>query len=93
MTGPMRESGPSRASSSCVGYAEQASPKQLLGAGLRHAHEHGAKLVEAYPVEADSPSYRHMGFVSMFEEAGFHEVGREGTRRHVMQRKLRARAK
>jgi GNAT superfamily N-acetyltransferase len=67
--------------------------KRLLGAALRHAREHGATVVEAYPVEVDSPSYRHMGFVSMFEEAGFHEVGREGTRRHVMQRKLRARAK
>ncbi|HJR76985.1 MAG TPA: GNAT family N-acetyltransferase [Nitrospiraceae bacterium] len=67
--------------------------KKLLGAALRHAREHGAKLVEAYPVEADSPSYRHMGFVSMFEKAGFRQVGRQGTRRHVMQRKLRARAK
>jgi GNAT superfamily N-acetyltransferase len=65
--------------------------KRLLHAALRHAREHGAKLVEAYPVEADSPSYRHMGFVSMFEEAGFREIGREGTRRHVMQRKLRTR--
>ncbi|HEX2056314.1 MAG TPA: GNAT family N-acetyltransferase [Nitrospiraceae bacterium] len=67
--------------------------KQLLAAALRHAREHGAKVVEAYPVEADSPSYRHMGFVPMFEEAGFREVGREGTRRHVMQRKLRVRAR
>ena len=67
--------------------------RRLLRAALRHARDHGAKVVEAYPVEADSPSYRHMGFVSMFEEAGFHEVGREGTRRHVMQRKLRARTK
>ena len=67
--------------------------KQFLGAALWHVREHGAKMVEAYPVEADSPSYRHMGFVSMFEKAGFREVGREGTRRHVMQRKLRARAK
>jgi len=67
--------------------------KQLLGAALRHARERGAKVVEAYPVEVDSPSYRHMGFMSMFEKPGFHKVGREGTRRHVMQRKLRARAK
>lgn len=67
--------------------------KQLLGAALRHARAHGAKVVEAYPVEADSPSYRHMRFVSMFEKAGFRKVGREGTRRHILQRRLRARAR
>ena len=44
--------------------------------------------MEAYPVDEDSPSYRFMGFVPMFEEAGFREIGREGMRRHVMQRKL-----
>lgn len=62
--------------------------KQLLAAALRHARKHGAKVVEAYPVEADSPSYRFMGFVPMFEEAGFREIGREGTRRHVMRHEL-----
>ena len=30
-----------------------------------------------------------MGFVSVFEKAGFYEVGRAGTRRHVMQLKVR----
>ena len=29
-----------------------------------------------------------MGFVPMFEEAGFCEVGRVGMRRHVMQLKV-----
>lgn len=58
--------------------------KQVLAAAVRHARENGAKVVEAYPVEPDSPSYRFMGFVPMFEEAGFREVGREGTRRHVV---------
>ena len=41
-------------------------------------------LIEAYPVDADSPSYRFMGFVPVFAEAGIAEVGREGKRRHVM---------
>jgi hypothetical protein len=45
-------------------------------------------VVEAYPVDADSPSYRFMGFVAPFEKAGFREVGRAGTRRHVMRRSL-----
>jgi GNAT superfamily N-acetyltransferase len=67
--------------------------KRLLAAALSQARKHGAKIVEAYPVEPESPSYRFMGFVPMFEEAGFREIGREGTRRHVMRRSLRASAK
>lgn len=58
--------------------------KKLLAAAVRHARAHGAAVVEAYPVDADSPSYRFMGFTSVFTEAGFTEVGREGKRRHVM---------
>lgn len=34
------------------------------------------------------PSYRFMGFVSSFRKAGFEEVGRAGTRRHVMRLRL-----
>ncbi|MFC3552458.1 GNAT family N-acetyltransferase [Lysobacter cavernae] len=64
--------------------------RQLLAAALRLARRHGARVVEAYPVDADSPSYRFMGFVPLFEAAGFRETGREGTRRHVMRRELRA---
>jgi GNAT superfamily N-acetyltransferase len=60
--------------------------KRMLAAALEHARLHGAKVVEAYPVDKDSPSYRFMGFMPMFEQAGFHAIGREGTRRHVVQR-------
>ncbi len=63
--------------------------KRMIAAAVSHARKRGAKVVEAYPVDADSPSYRFMGFVPVFEEAGFAEVAREGSRRHVMQRKLR----
>lgn len=59
--------------------------RQLLDAAVRHARKHGARVVEAYPVDPDSPSYRFMGFVSLFKGAGFTETGRVGTRRHVMQ--------
>ena len=45
----------------------------------------GATVLEAYPVDPDSPSYRFMGFVPSFAEAGFVETGRAGERRHVMQ--------
>lgn len=67
--------------------------KQIIAAAVRHARAHGASVVEAYPVEPDSPSYRFMGFMPVFEEAGFTEVRREGKRRHVMQLKLRASTK
>jgi GNAT superfamily N-acetyltransferase len=67
--------------------------EQIIAAAVRLALAHGASVVEAYPVEPDSPSYRFMGFVPVFEKAGFAEVGREGKRRHVMQLKVRASAK
>jgi len=49
-----------------------------------HANIIGATVVEAYPVDPGSPSYRFMGFVDAFAEAGFQEVGTAGLRRHVM---------
>jgi GNAT superfamily N-acetyltransferase len=63
--------------------------RRMIAAAVKHARRRGARIVEAYPVEADSPSYRFMGFIPMFEQEGFREVGREGTRRHIMQRRLR----
>lgn len=59
-------------------------PDQVLRAAIAHARKQGAKVVEAYPVDPDSPSYRFMGFVSLFERVGFEKVGTAGTRRHVM---------
>lgn len=53
-----------------------------------YAASNGAKYLEAYPVDPESPSYRFMGFVSTFEKEGFHFVKDAGTRRHVMIRKL-----
>lgn len=60
----------------------------MLGAAVEHARREGAKIVEAYPVDPDSPSYRFMGLVASFEAAGFHEVRRAGSRRHVMALRL-----
>lgn len=57
---------------------------QLIQAAITHARSRGATVIEAYPVEADSPSYRFMGFVDTFVSLGFREVGRVGQRRHVM---------
>lgn len=65
-------------------FRRQGATQQLIAAAVEHARAKGAKVVEAYPVDPDSPSYRFMGFVSSFEAAGFREVGMAGTRRHVM---------
>lgn len=65
---------------------------ELIAAAAKVARTHGATTLEAYPVDPDSPSYRHMGKVPAFEKAGFVEVGRAGTRRHVMRRALRGAA-
>lgn len=62
--------------------------KQLLSAAIKTARKRGAKIVEAYPVDPDSPSYRFMGFVPTFAQAGFTETGRAGKRRHVMHLRL-----
>ena len=58
--------------------------RKLVRAAVDHAREMGATVVEAYPVDPDSPSYRFMGFVATFKALGFREVGRAGIRRHVM---------
>ncbi len=63
----------------------------LIEAAAAYARKHGATVLEAYPVDPASPSYRHMGFVPAFEKLGFTEVGRAGTRRHVMRLALAAR--
>jgi GNAT superfamily N-acetyltransferase len=60
----------------------------LLRAAIDFAARGGATIVEAYPVDPDSPSYRYMGFVELFQKAGFEEVGRAGARRHVMRLNL-----
>ncbi|TPN57406.1 GNAT family N-acetyltransferase [Mesorhizobium sp. B1-1-7] len=56
----------------------------LLDAAIDHAFAKGARIIEAYPVEDASPSYRFMGFRDLFAVRGFHEIGMAGSRRHVM---------
>src|ERR1700741_3429607 len=63
--------------------------RRLIEAAAATAKRHGATVLEAYPVDPESPSYRFMGFVPSFAKAGFDEGGRAGTRRHVMRREPR----
>ena len=60
----------------------------LIERAKEFAKKNGAKYVEAYPVDPESPSYRFMGFVKSFEKAGFKFVKRSGARRNVMIYKL-----
>ena len=62
----------------------------LIGAAVEHARRGGAAVIEAYPVEPDSPSYRFMGLVGTFESMGFRDVGRAGSRRHVVRLSLQS---
>lgn len=62
---------------------------ELLRAAIEYARQRGATTVEAYPVDSDAPSYRFMGFVPLFDHAGFVEQGRAGSRRHVMRLELK----
>jgi GNAT superfamily N-acetyltransferase len=63
---------------------------RLIAAAVAHARRKGARVVEGYPVDPTSPSYRFMGFRSSFAGAGFEEVGRAGTRRHVVRLRVLA---
>jgi GNAT superfamily N-acetyltransferase len=60
--------------------------RELIAGAVQHAKKRGATIVEAYPVPPDAPSYRFMGFIPVFKEAGFKDVGMAGVRRHVMRR-------
>ena len=62
---------------------------RLLRAACDAATAGGADVIEGYPVDADSPSYKFMGLVGTFAGAGFEEFGRIGLRRHAMRRWLR----
>ena len=58
--------------------------RDLLAGAIEYARREGATVVEAYPVDPDSPSYRFMGIVPLFEAAGFRHFGKVGSRRHIM---------
>jgi GNAT superfamily N-acetyltransferase len=63
--------------------------RRLVRAAEDHAAERGATVLEGYPVNPDSPSYRFGGFLHVFEELGYEKVGNKGARRHVVRKVLR----
>ncbi len=63
---------------------------RLLHGAVHYARDSGAEMLEAFPVDRESPSYRFMGYADMFERAGFSYVGMAGKRRRVMRLSLKA---
>ena len=57
---------------------------ELIEAAKAYAKKRGANVLEAYPVDPKSPSYRFMGFVPAFERLGFEKIGTAGSLRTVM---------
>ena len=69
-------------------YRGQGMTTQLIEAAIGYAKQNGAKTIEAYPVDYDSPSYSYMGRIGTFQALGFKEVGMVGIRRHIMRLQL-----
>lgn len=65
-------------------YRGKGLMRALLRAAIDHARAKGGRVVEAYPVDPDSPSYRFMGLLEEFEAVGFEEEKMAGKRRHVV---------
>ena len=66
----------------------QGLAKALTAAAVDHASAHGARVVEAYPIDTDerktSNNELFHGSVSLFTAAGFREVARPTSARAVM---------
>ena len=72
-------------------YRGQGVAHTLLKGAIAYAREHGAKLIEAYPVDKPRRSNDNdmwFGPKSMYDRAGFSEVARRKPARPVMRRKL-----
>ncbi|MGH8861499.1 MAG: GNAT family N-acetyltransferase [Jatrophihabitantaceae bacterium] len=71
-----------------VGFRRQGRSGQLLDGAVDLAHRHGARIVEAYPVDVGvrSPSNAELyhGPFHLFRRAGFSEVARPKPDRPVM---------
>ena len=68
--------------------------ERMLLAAVDYARSHGARLVEAYPVDAQEqkdPDVMFFGAKSMYDRAGFREVARRRPTRPVVRKALRAR--
>lgn len=65
-------------------YRQKGITEELIRQAGNYARDNGAKYLEAYPVDPDSPSYRFMGFKPVFEKLNFDFRHKAGQRRYVM---------
>jgi ribosomal protein S18 acetylase RimI-like enzyme len=72
-------------------YRGRGVAEALLAGAVAYAKKHGAKLIEAYPVDRPSRSRDDsmwFGAKSMYDKAGFFEVARRKAQRPVVRLKL-----
>ncbi len=72
-------------------YRGQGIAQALLAGAVAYAKKHGAKLMEAYPVDRPSRSkddFMWFGAKSMYDKAGFSEVARRKPQRPVVRLRL-----
>jgi hypothetical protein len=63
-----------------------------LQAAVEHAKEHGAKIVEGYPVDTKEdapPVFIFTGTASAFKQAGFKEAARPSPTRPIYRFKIK----
>jgi len=75
-------------------HRRQGLSRRLLAAAVSYAASRGARVVEAYPIDADRgqpDAFVYTGLVPAFASNGFVEVARRSPRRPVMRRRVRPR--
>jgi len=66
--------------------------RQLLEAAAKFARQHGARILEGYPIEPkrkQPDAFVYTGLASAFRQAGFREVARRSPARPIFRRKLK----
>lgn len=68
----------------------------LLRAAVKYARQHGAQVIEGYPIDPKTKAYPDLfaftGLVSLFRDAGFVEIARRSKGRPIMRYGPRTRA-
>jgi GNAT superfamily N-acetyltransferase len=77
------------------GWRGRGLMRGLLEAAVAHAREHGATVVEGYPVDSASAlpaAFVYTGVPAIFAKSGFNEVARRSRTRPIFRRRLARRA-
>ena len=76
-------------------YRRQGLSVALLQGAVDHARQHGARIVEGYPVEPTKPPvpavFAFTGLAAAYRKARFKEVARRSETRPIMRRRIRPR--